>query len=102
MTKVISEQTRVNETQRSFTRAKRKAKTTSAAEFRHTAVREDTTERTKGAWGMPAALGGEEGRDKLRKATERGKYPVTRGCPNGATQGERFPYPENQEANAGN
>ena len=31
------------------------------------------------------ALGGEEGRDKLRKAAVRGKYPVTRGYPNGAT-----------------
>ena len=31
------------------------------------------------------ALGGEEGRDKLRKATVRGKYPVIRGYPNGAT-----------------
>ena len=29
----------------------------------------------KGAWGMPVALGGEEGRDKLRKAAARGKYP---------------------------
>ena len=34
----------------------------------------------KGAWGMPVALGGEEGRDKLRKAAVRGKYPATRGC----------------------
>ena len=31
------------------------------------------------------ALGGEEGRDKLRKAAVRGKYPLTRGYPNGAT-----------------
>ena len=29
----------------------------------------------KGARGMPVALGGEEGRDKLRKAAARGKYP---------------------------
>ena len=29
----------------------------------------------KGAWGMPVALGGEEGRDKLRKAAVRGKCP---------------------------
>ena len=28
------------------------------------------------------ALGAEEGRDKLRKATGRSKYPVIRGCPN--------------------
>ena len=31
------------------------------------------------------ALGGDEGRDKLRKAALRSKYPVKRGCPNGAT-----------------
>ncbi len=35
------------------------------------------------------ALGGEEGRDKLRKAARRGKYPLMRGCPNGATRRER-------------
>ena len=38
------------------------------------------------------ALGGEEGRDKLRKAAERGKYPLTRRYPNGATRGERSPH----------
>ena len=32
------------------------------------------------------ALGGEEGRDKLRKAAARSKYPVTRRSPNGATR----------------
>ncbi len=31
------------------------------------------------------ALGGEEGRDKLRKAVPRGKYPHKHGFPNGAT-----------------
>ncbi len=36
----------------------------------------------KDAW----ALGGEEGRDKLRKATGRSKYPLIRGSPNGATR----------------
>ncbi len=36
------------------------------------------------------ALGGDEGRDKLRKAAVRGKYPLTRGCPNGATRRKRF------------
>ena len=36
------------------------------------------------------ALGGEEGRDKLRKAAVRGKCPVTRGCPNGETRWKRF------------
>ena len=43
----------------------------------------------KGARGMPVALGGEEGRDKLRKAAVRGKCPVTRGCLNGETRRER-------------
>ena len=31
------------------------------------------------------ALGAEEGRDKLRKATGRSKYPLSRGYPNGGT-----------------
>ena len=44
----------------------------------------------KGARGMPVALGGEEGRDKLRKAALRGKYPVRRRYPNGGTRQERF------------
>ena len=35
------------------------------------------------------ALGGDEGRDKLRKAAARGKYPATRRCPNGGTRRER-------------
>ena len=39
------------------------------------------------------ALGGEEGRDKLRKAAGRSKYPLTRGFPNGATHRKRFRYP---------
>ena len=38
---------------------------------------------------MPVALGGDEGRDKLRKAAVRGKCPATRGCPNGETRRER-------------
>ena len=32
------------------------------------------------------ALGAEEGRDKLRKATVRSTYPMTRRCPNGETR----------------
>ena len=36
------------------------------------------------------ALGGEEGRDKLRKAAGRRRWPAIRGCPNGATQSERI------------
>ena len=35
---------------------------------------------------MPVALGGEEGRDKLRKARRRSKYPLMPGCPNGGTR----------------
>ena len=31
------------------------------------------------------ALRADEGRDKLRKATGRSKYPLSRGCPNGGT-----------------
>ena len=41
---------------------------------------------------MPVALGGEEGRDKLRKAAGIGKYEMIRGCPNGETQWKRFHY----------
>ena len=36
------------------------------------------------------ALGGDEGRDKLRKAAGRSKYPLIRGYPNGATRRKRF------------
>ena len=32
------------------------------------------------------ALGADEGRDKLRKAAVRSKYPLTRRCPNEGTQ----------------
>ena len=32
------------------------------------------------------ALRADEGRDKLRKAAVRSKYPTTRRCPNGETQ----------------
>ena len=32
------------------------------------------------------ALRAEEGRDKLRKAAVRSKYPITRRCPNGETR----------------
>ena len=48
------------------------------------------------------ALGGEEGRDKLRKAARRGKYPLMRGCPNGATRRGRPRHPSKMEANLGN
>ena len=57
----------------------------------------------KGAWGMPVALGGDEGRDKLRKAAVRGKCPPTRGCPNGETRRERSRHGfKGSRANAGN
>ena len=39
------------------------------------------------------ALGGDEGRDKLRKATGRSKYPLIRGYPNGATRRAGGPSP---------
>ena len=38
---------------------------------------------------MPVALGGEEGRDKLRKTPASGKYAETRRCPNGETRRRR-------------
>ncbi len=47
----------------------------------------------QGRMGDALALGGDEGRDKLRKATARSKYPLTRGCPNGATRRERSRHP---------
>ena len=48
------------------------------------------------------ALGGDEGRDKLRKAAVRGKYPMTRGCPNGETRRKRFRHLAKPRANPGN
>ena len=41
--------------------------------------------RKKGHKADALALGAEEGRDKLRKAAVRSKYPTTRRCPNGGT-----------------
>ena len=52
--------------------------------------------------GDALALGGEEGRDKLRKAAASGKYTETRRCPNGATRRERSLHPRKEEANVGN
>ena len=43
-------------------------------------------ESKEGHMGDALALGGEEGRDKLRKAAVRGKCSVIRRYPNGATQ----------------
>ena len=39
------------------------------------------------------ALGAEEGRDKLRKATVRSTYPMTRRSPNGETHMDRLHVP---------
>ena len=64
------------------------AKVRAAPSWGHARAKE-TKKVNKGARGMPVALGGEEGRDKLRKAAVRGKCPVTRGCPNGETRQER-------------
>ena len=52
----------------------------------------------KDAW----ALGGEEGRDKLRKAAGRGKCPLIRGCPNGATRRRGLRHRTECGANPGN
>ena len=52
--------------------------------------------------GDALALGGEEGRDKLRKAAASGKCTVTRRYPNGATRRERSLHQCNTEANVGN
>ena len=40
--------------------------------------------------------GADEGRDKLRKATERSTYPLTRGYPNGATRTGEACAPETE------
>ena len=48
------------------------------------------------------ALGGEEGRDKLRKAAGRSKYPLIRGYPNGATRHKQLWHHAKREANPGN
>ena len=65
----------------------------------HPGVREDDpgfrqgTTESEGRMGDAWALGGEEGRDKLRKAAGRGKCPLIRGFPNGATRRERSRHP---------
>ena len=56
----------------------------------------------EGRMGDAWALGGEEGRDKLRKAAGSGKYTEIRGCPNGATRRERSRHRLYAGANAGN
>ena len=48
------------------------------------------------------ALGGDEGRDKLRKSRGSGKCALIPRCPNGATRGARAPHPARREANQGN
>ena len=57
-------------------------------------ARRDIKKVNKGARGMPVALGGEEGRDKLRKAAERGKYPLSSADVRmGEPGGRRLPSP---------
>ena len=46
----------------------------------------DEQESKEGRMADALGLGGEEGRDKLRKATGRSKYPLIRRYPNGATR----------------
>ena len=49
------------------------------------------------------ASGGEEGRDRLRKAPGRREWPLIRGCPNGGTHAARAAYRRGSGgANAGN
>ena len=43
------------------------------------------------------ALGADEGRDKLRKVTGRGTYPLIRECPNGETR-MRNPHAPHDES----
>ena len=43
------------------------------------------------AQGNALASGADEGRDKLRKASGRSKYPSIRGSPNGATRRRNTP-----------
>ena len=57
-------------------------------------ARSGLSEERRGADAL--APGADEGRDKLRKSTGRGKCPVIRGCPNGETHAgnTRVPYAE--------
>ncbi len=59
-------------------------------------------ESYKGRMADALALRGEEGRDKLRKATGRSKYPIIRRYPNGATHPVEGGISLNKEANVGN
>ena len=52
-------------------------------------LHEIAKETRKGRMADALAHGGDEGRDKLRKAAVRRKYPVTRRCPNGKTHLKR-------------
>ena len=52
--------------------------------------------------GNALALRGDEGRDKLRKATGSGTYTVIRRCPNGATHYIEDIVPDLSGANPGN
>ena len=65
-------------------------------------IRQEEITELKGRMGDALALGGEEGRDKLRKAVGSGTYTEIRGYPNGATRRERSRHQYKTEANAGN
>ena len=58
--------------------------------------KDNMVKRNIGLWRMPVEPQGDEGRDKLRKATERSTYPVIRGCPNGVTHVRRRTYREGE------
>ena len=63
-----------------------KVKSRKALDFRQMTLRlVKYNKQNKGVWGMPVALRGEEGRDKLRKATGIGTHELIRRYPNGAT-----------------
>ena len=66
-------------------------------------VHVDQSEESKQGQTVDAlALGGDEGRDKLRKARGRRKWPLIPGCPNGATRHLEGVPSCKQEANVGN
>ncbi len=62
-------------------RSRRDFASAKLSEAKRTSTRSSYKEHTENA----LASGDEEGRDKLRKATGRSKYPIIRGYPNGET-----------------
>ena len=57
--------------------------TSKATQYERAATSERSSEEEHKADAL--ALGADEGRDKLRKAAVRSKYPLTRRCPNEGT-----------------